>query len=415
MTTDQKEYVASHMGELKELLLTLCRIPAPSGQEERRAEFCRDWLRKAGAEHVDIDDALNVRCLIPGKPQSAVNDQASPRRAGLGSGAVDNIRSGGEPGKGLPLVVFMAHTDTVFPDLEPMEPVERDGKLYCPGVGDDTANLAVLLMCAKYLIERKAVPMGYDMLLVANSGEEGLGNLKGSRRIVEEFGDRIAWFYSLDGTAEGFTNRAVGSRRYLVEVRTEGGHSYGNFGNRNAIALLAGMIGSLYELKVPDRGKTTYNVGLVSGGTSVNTIAQQAEMLYEYRSDDLCDMEFMERHFQAVVEGYRAKGVEVKVELIGERPCNGKVDPDSQVAMASLVSHVLGREFLSVWADRLGKDEWVGSAGSTDCNIPLSLGIPALCFGCYLGAGAHTREEWIELSSLEPGFRAGLSVMLAYV
>lgn len=387
MTTEQREYVASHMEELKQLLLTLCRIPAPSGKEGQRAEFCKNWLLRAGAKQVDMDEALNVRCLIPG--------------------------SGQQPeGKERPLVVFMAHMDTVFPDLVPMEPEEKDGKLFCPGVGDDTANLAVLLMCTKYFLKRGAAPRGYDLLVVANSGEEGLGNLKGSRKIVEDFGDRIAWFYSLDGTARGFTDRAVGSRRYKVEVRTEGGHSYGNFGNSNAIAVLAGMIGSLYELKVPRRGKTTYNVGMVSGGTSVNTIAQQAEMLYEYRSDSRSDMEFMERHFQAVVESYRAKGVEVRTELLGERPCMGKIDAQKQAQLASIVTRTLAKEFLPVWADRM--HDMSGSPGSTDCNIPLSVGIPAICFGCYLGEGAHTREEWIELSSLEPGFRAGLSVMLAY-
>ena len=381
-------YIEQHMAELKDLLITLCGIPAPSNQEEKRAEYCRQWLVNEGAQEVSVDEALNVRCLIRGTNSAGAEER--------------------------PLVVFMAHTDTVFPDLEPMSLTEQDGRIFCPGVGDDTANLAVLLMSTRYLLEENIRPKDYDLLIVANAGEEGLGNLKGSRRIMKEYGDRIAWFYSFDGTAYGYVNRAVGSRRYRIEVRTEGGHSYGNFGNANAIAVLANMIGSFYELKVPEKGRTTYNVGSISGGTSVNTIAQQAEMLYEYRSDHREDMQFMEQHFQAVIESYRAKGYDVRVELLGERPCTGEVDEAKMEQLAAGVVRALGRAFPELWRERILTGQVGGHSGSTDCNIPLSMGIPAICFGCYIGGGAHTREEWILESSLGPGWQAALEVMLGY-
>jgi len=378
-------YIEQHMTELKDLLITLCGIPAPSNREEKRAEYCRQWLLNAGAEEVSVDEALNVRCMIRGT---------------------------GEAGR--PLVVFMAHTDTVFPDLEPMPLMEQDGKIFCPGVGDDTANLAVLMMSTRYLLEEKICPRDHDLLIVANAGEEGLGNLKGSRQIIREFGDRIESFYSLDGTAYGYVNKAVGSRRYRIEVCTEGGHSYGNFGNANAIAVLAQMIGSFYELKVPEKGRTTYNVGSISGGTSVNTIAQQAEMLYEYRSDHREDMAFMEKHFQAVIDSYRAKGYDVRVELLGERPCTGELDEQKMKQLADGVVQALSRAFPEQWEERIRYGQTGGHSGSTDCNIPLSMGIPAICFGCYIGSGAHTREEWILESSLKPGWQAALEIMLKY-
>ena len=167
-----------------------------------------------------------------------------------------------------PLLIFMAHTDTVFPDLEPMEPVVESDKIYCPGVGDDTANLAVLMLSARYLLQHD-IASDYEVLFVANSCEEGLGNLKGSRQLMQDYASRTAAVISFDGYMQGISNRAVGSARYKVTLRTEGGHSYGSFGNRNAIHLLASMITTLYDIKIPDGlGRTTYNVGLIEGGTS---------------------------------------------------------------------------------------------------------------------------------------------------
>ena len=146
------------------------------------------------------------------------------------------------------------------------------------------------------------------LLLVCNAGEEGLGNLKGVRKICEDYGGRIKSFCTFDSSLSSIVDRAVGSKRFRVKVRTRGGHSYNDFGNDNAIAGLASLVGKLYKIQVPEGGKTTYNVGMISGGTSVNTIAQEAEMLYEFRSDKRENLEYMERQFMEVLDRAKAEG-----------------------------------------------------------------------------------------------------------
>ncbi len=368
-------YTENSVEELEELILSLCRIPAPSHQEDQRAEFCRDWFIKMGGKDTYIDGAKNVIC-----PYHLTDDNS--------------------------VIIFMAHTDTVFPDTVPFEPVVTDERISCPGVGDDTANLAVLMLSARYLMQN-ALPTNYGVLFVANSCEEGLGNLKGSRQLMKDYGNRVKMVISFDGYMEGVTHQAVGSHRYRVTVRTEGGHSYANFGNRNAIHFLSSMITTLYTVKIPDgMGITTYNVGGIEGGTSVNTIAQSASMLYEYRSDNRKGLSFMQESFNRIVEAYRAMGIEVEVKLLGERPCSGEPDPDTMHQMEKVAGDVL--------KNYAGITPFFGS-GSTDCNIPLSLGIPAICPGVISGGGAHTREEYILRESLRPGLKVGLSLMLSYV
>lgn len=368
------KYIEEHKDEAFELLVELAQIPAPSNQEEKRAEFIKKWLTAQGAEGVYIDEALNVIYPV------GVTEEN-------------------------PLVVFAAHSDVVFGDMDQLPLVIEDGLIKCPGVGDDTANLVMLLMAAKYIAEQKILPKEGGMLLVANSGEEGLGNLKGSRQLIKDFGHRMKEFISFDCTAHALINGAVGSKRFKVEVKTEGGHSFSNFGNKNAIAYLSAMIQDLYQIQVPEKGITTYNVGTISGGTSVNTIAQQAEMLYEFRSDEKESIEIMEEKFNAVIEAYRQKGVEVNVTVVGERPCSAEVDERVQNEMAGRIADAIQRYF-----------GWQPSASkaSTDCNIPLAAGIPAVCTGCILGSGAHTREEYVEIDSLLPGLKVAFELILHY-
>lgn len=365
-------FMEEHWQEAYDLLLELAQIPAPSNHEEKRAEFCKNWLISQGAEGVYIDEALNV--IYP-------------------LGCEDDRE----------LAVFMAHSDVVFPDTQTLPLKVENGKICCPGIGDDTANVVALLMTAKYIAQNGLNPKERGVLLVVNSGEEGLGNLKGSRKIAEDFGSRMEEFVTLDGTSVAGVNKAVGSKRYLVEIDTEGGHSYGAFGNRNAIAYLASLIDTLYSIKVPEKGKTTYNVGTISGGTSVNTIAQHAEMLYEFRSDERESLEIMERHFMAAVEFYRTKGISVKVTLVGDRPCANDVDREKMEKMMKRASDA---------ALRCYGHELSYGVGSTDCNIPLSMGIPSICVGCYRGAGAHTREEYVEIDSLLPGLKFASELIL---
>ena len=370
LTDDMIRYIEDHRQEAYDLLLELAQIPAPSNQEEQRAQFCKAWLERQGAEGVYIDEALNVVYPI---------------------GCTDDND----------LMVFMAHSDVVFPDREALPLKVEDGKIFCPGVGDDTACVAALMTAAKYIARQNLQPKDCGVLLVVNSGEEGLGNLKGCRKIMEQYGHRVREFVTFDGKDRNGVSEAVGSKRYRIEVNTEGGHSYGAFGNRNAIAYLASLIDTLYTVKVPPR--TTYNVGTISGGTSVNTIAQHAEMLYEFRSDDRNALAMMENHLNAAVEFYRTKGVEVVVTVVGDRPCSGDVDRQRQQAMMARADEATLRYY--------GEHIRFGG-GSTDCNIPLSLGIPAICVGCYHGGGSHTWEEWVEIASLLPGLKFTFDMIL---
>ena len=364
--------INSWQDEHLQLLLTLARIPAPSGLEEQRAQFCKEWLERQGAEGVYVDEALNVIYPI---------------------GVTDNN----------PLAVFAAHSDVVFPDLDPLPLKIEDGKIFCPGIGDDTACVAALLMIAKYIAQNCLHPRNCGILIVINSCEEGLGNLKGTKKLFADFGNRIQEFITFDDHDYRGVNRAVGSRRYRIEIDTEGGHSYGAFGNRNAIACLASLIDTLYSIQVPPMGKTTYNVGTVSGGTSVNTIAQHAEMLYEFRSDCRESLAVMEAHLQNAIDAVRAQGISVTVTSVGDRPCSGDVDESKMATLMDRANALTLRHF--------GREISFGS-GSTDCNVPLSMGIPAICVGCYEGAGAHTREEYVTIDSLLPGLKFAADMVL---
>ena len=372
MTADILCFFNEHRQEAYDLLIELAQIPAPSNHEEKRARFCKNWLEQQGCNGVYIDEALNV--VWP-----------------LGCTGDNN------------LVVYMAHSDVVFPDTEPLPLRVEDGKIFCPGIGDDTACAVSVMMAAKYIAQNGLKPRDTGLLLVINSGEEGLGNLKGSRRIMEEFGSRVVEFVAFDGYAQKIANTTVGSERYRVEVATEGGHSYSAFGKPNAIACLADLINTLYAVKLPARGKTTYNVGTISGGTSVNTIAQNAEMLYEFRSDNREDLAEMEAQFKEVIALYQNKGISVTVTQVGDRPCMGDVDRAKELALMERGSRAIKAHY--------GLDVQY-SPSSTDCNIPMSMGIPSICIGTVIGEKAHTREEYVEIDSLLPGLNVAAEMIL---
>ena len=284
----------------KELLLTalreLCRIPAPSHYEDARAQYCRAWLETAGAEGVYIDEAKNV--IFP------LNCQDSRD-----------------------ITVFAAHTDTVFPDMEPMPMKEDENRIYCPGAADDTASVAVLLLMAKFFVEQKISP-SKGILFVCNSCEEGLGNLKGTRALFAAYAGRIGRFVTFDSSLHTVNDHCVGSHRYEVTVHTRGGHSFEEFGGENAIAELSKIVNAIYKLQVPQKegAVTTYNVGTIRGGTSVNTIAQRADMLFEFRSDEREALAVMQKYFDAMIENSRKNGNKLNVTVVGDRPCGAPVD-----------------------------------------------------------------------------------------
>lgn len=376
LTSDILKYVEDCKEETIELLETLCKIPAPSGKEEKRAEFVKNWLTNAGCEGVYIDKALNV--IYP------VNCEGR-----------DDI------------IVFLAHTDTVFPDLEPMELVNDGEYIHCPGVGDDTACLVNLMMVARYVAQNK-IKSNRGVIFLANSCEEGLGNLKGTKQLMRDFEGRIKNLYAFDASYTHYANKCVGSHRYELTFKTEGGHSYGKFGNRNAIAAAADVICKLYECQVPkkENTKTTYNVGGIEGGTSVNTIAQEAKVLYEYRSDDSECLATMQKFFQDTIDDAKNRKIaDIDVEVIGVRPCGIEVDEKELADMCSRVETI---------SKKHSGLQCTGGPGSTDCNIPMSMGIPAISVGSYIGYGAHTREEKVLISSMPIGQKITFELILSY-
>lgn len=381
MNTELSKQVLSYLEESVDetlaLLEALCKIPAPSHHEEKRAAFCKKWLEENGAEGVIIDSAKNV--VYP-----------------LGCDGKDDI------------VVFMAHTDTVFPDMTEPMPYYRDEKrIYSPGVGDDTVCLVMMLMTIKYIVKNGLTPPR-GILFVANSCEEGLGNLKGIKQIMSDYAGRISRVYTFDGRYHELICKCVGSHRYKITVETEGGHSFGDFGNRNAICVAAELICRLNQCRLPQENgsKTTYNVGIIEGGTSVNTIAQNASFLYEYRSDSHTCLEKMQEFFQKEIEHAKADDqAKITVETIGVRPCSHNVD---KAALEEMIENAL-----TICQKHTGFD-CQRDSGSTDANIPMSLGIPAICVGTYQGGGVHTREEYLDIDSIPRGLKITAELILQY-
>ena len=373
---DVLDYLKSSEQEMLDLLEELCQIPAPSGKEELRVEYCKNWFERNGAPQVIVDEALNVVC-----PYNCEGK--------------DDI------------VVFMAHTDVVFPDMTPL-PLVKDGDIWrCPGISDDTACLVLMMMVAKYVFANK-LQSDKGILFVANSCEEGLGNLKGTRQLLKDYAGRVTEFYTFDGGYAHVVNKCVGSHRYELNFASKGGHSFGAFGNTNAIAVMSNLITELYKCQVPvkENTKTTYNVGIVEGGTSVNTIAQSAKMLYEYRSDDKECLAIMKAFFEKTVEDIKATtDCVIDVTLVGDRPCGGDVD---QAKLQQITNDIV-----EICQKHSGIP-CVTSSGSTDANIPSSLGIPAVCVGSYKAWGAHKREEYVYISYLPIGYKITAETILRF-
>ena len=362
-------WIDAHLQEAESLLKTLGKIPAPSHHEEKRAEFILNWLIRQGAKDVSIDSAKNVVLKI---------------------GACDQG----------PVCAVMAHTDVVFSDTDTLPMREEDGRLYAPGIGDDTANLVALLMAAKYILEKNLAPE-CGLLIAANACEEGLGNLKGVKQILSDYEGRIRELISLDCGIGTVVNNAVGSMRTKITVKAEGGHSYSDFGNTNAIVQMAALITRLYEKTPPTGAKTTYNAGVIEGGSTVNSIAGECSLLYEYRSESRECMQEMDKYLTDVIGEFRNKGVHIETELLGLRPCTGDVDYDKQAALTDRADALI--------KSITGKSARI-TASSTDANASLAIGIPSVTIGAIVGGGAHTRGEWVSLSSLENALKVALGV-----
>ncbi len=354
-----------------ELLKSITSIPSPSGKEEERAKYIKDFLKQIGIKCI-IDEVNNVIVELGVKKEEKLN-------------------------------IYMAHIDTVF-DYTKIDVEETSEKLIAPGVGDDTANVATLLMVLKFIKENKIKIK--NTVFVFDSCEEGLGNLKGARAIIERYKSKIEKIIAFDLQYKQIINRAVGSRRYKIEVKTEGGHSYLAFGNKNSIEILAKIIEKIYEIDTSKfDSKTTYNVGKITGGTSVNTIAQYAEMLYEFRSESEEVLEKMEKIFYEIIEKIKCKNNSIEIIKLGNRPATGKLDEEKMKSLTDTCKAII---------ERYTDESPNIISASTDCNLPLSMGIPAICIGTYDGSLEHTKEEYVMKKSLQKGFMIALEVIMRY-
>lgn len=346
---------------------SICEIPAPPFKEQVRAAEYKKRLEALGLKNVRIDSEGNVIAERPGTANG-------------------------------PTVMIAGHLDTVFPE-ETDVTVKREGtRMTGPGIGDDCRGLAVVLAVAR-AFEKSNVQNTGTIYFVGNVGEEGPGNLRGVRHLfTSELKDKVNFFISVDGTGLGTTSRAVGSNRYRVTYKGPGGHSYGAFGIPNPIHAMGRAMAKIADLQVPSSPRTTFNVGVVEGGTSVNSIAFEASMDIDMRSESpqnvaAVDAQVMRFIREALDEenarwsGPRASNAKltVQIDTIGIRPANSAQTEASPIVAAALAS-----------ARRLGFTTDTG-ASSTDANLPMSLGVPAITIdGGGRGGDAHALSEWYD-------------------
>ena len=353
------EYLRATEPEALDNQVSICEIAAPPFHEQERAEEYRRRLDTLGLRKVRIDAEGN----------------AIGERPGVGDG---------------PTVVLSAHLDTVFPPGTDVT-VTREGELLSgPGIGDDCRGLTVVLAVARAMQEVELETEG-TIIFVGTVGEEGVGDLRGVKHLFgDELEGRVDYFISIDGTGLGITHRAVGSHRYEVTYKGPGGHSYGAFGMPNPIHALGRAIAKIADFQVPRQPRVTFSVGLVEGGTSVNSIAYETTMTVDMRSESVEELGEIDSRFRAVVQaaldeenGRWESDVQLEVEIvsIGVRPA-GQTPADSAMVRAAVQAvELLGFEA------RLG-------GGSTDSNIPISMGIPAVTIGGGgRGRGGHSLHE----------------------
>jgi acetylornithine deacetylase/succinyl-diaminopimelate desuccinylase-like protein len=352
--------------------IRICSIPASPFGEQERAEYLRKKFSDLGLTEVEIDEEGNSLGLIRG---------ASLK----------------------PLVVVSAHLDTVFSKDADFTIVKRDHKLFAPGIADDGCGLAALIALAQ-VIQNEQIPIEGSLLFVGTVGEEGEGNLRGVRHLFTKgrWASEVDAFLSFDGPGlDRITHRALGSRRYRVEFTGPGGHSWGDFGVPNPVHALGRAISRLAGYPAPKDPRTTFNVGRIEGGTGVNSIPRKALMEVDLRSAAESELQRLDAFFRrAMRDAADAENAQLKLDLIGERP-TGETPSDSPlVELAVEATRLLGVE------PRLDQS-------STDSNLPISLGIPAITLGAGGGSGSsHTLDEWYDPRDRDKGLKRGLLVIL---
>jgi acetylornithine deacetylase/succinyl-diaminopimelate desuccinylase-like protein len=341
--------------------IDITEIPAPTFSENVRGEDYKKRLVELGIQDVKTDDVGNVFGIRPG----------------TGNG---------------PRLVVCAHLDTVFPAETNVKAERKDGKIYAPGISDDGRGLAVVLTLIRAFNHANIETEG-DIIFGATVGEEGLGDLRGVKALFKNRTD-IDGFISIEpGDPERTTYLGTGSQRYKITYVGPGGHSFGAFGTPSAIHALGRAIAMISEIQPPEDPKTTFNVGMISGGTSINTIAENASMLVDMRSNSQEELYQLEAKILSIIhqsvedenKRWNTDGIKVDIELVGERPA-GSQESDALIVQASLAA-----------TKTLGFEPTLASAGSTDSNVPIHLGIPAVTLGGGgKFGGIHTLNEYFD-------------------
>lgn len=339
----------------------ICAISAPTFHEQKRAKDYQTRFTNLGLDDVGTDAVGNVLGTLRG-------DRNGPK------------------------LIVAAHLDTVFPEGTCTTVAEKDGLFRAPGITDDSRGLAEVLCIIRALKQSEIQPLG-NILFCGNVCEEGLGDLKGSKQLFKDI-QNIDGFISIDGSGVGsITYQATGSHRYQVTFTGPGGHSYGNFGLPSAIHAAGRAIAQIADLRPPKDPITTFTVGTIKGGTSVNTIAAQAEILIDIRSNGekellQLDSEIISIINAAVVQEnvrWGSNQLTVDIELLGDRPA-GSQSPQEPLVQAVYIA-----------GKHLGIDSQLSNPGSTDANIPISLGIPGISIGRGGASGnIHTTNEWFD-------------------
>lgn len=346
-------------------VIKLTEIPAPPFKEQERSKAYMEMLKAHGLSDVEIDEEGNAMGL----------------RKGTGGG---------------PLVVVSAHLDTVFPEGTDVK-VKRDGtRLAAPGVGDDSAGLATLLSVVRAM-DAAGIKTKSDIVFLGDVGEEGLGDLRGVRYFFTKgkYKDQVKYFYSLDGSSTTrLTNCGVGSKRYRVTYKGPGGHSFGAFGLVNPMAAMAQTVVELYKIQTPAKPKTTYSASVTQGGTSVNSIPNEVWMEFDMRSEDAKELDRLEKRFLAIVNqsletenfarSTKEGSITADIKLVGDRPA-GRTDEKTDLVQLTTAA------FLA------NGSKPTYECGSTDSNMPMSLGIPAITIPRVGKADrSHSLDEWID-------------------
>ena len=372
------DYIESNEPEAIQEQIRLTEIPAPPFMEARRAAYFLQQMQRRGLHDAYIDSEGNAIGI----------------RQGTGDG---------------PTLLIAAHLDTVFPEGVDTTVELRGGRYYAPGIGDDTRGLTALLSVIDALNVHDLQTSG-DVIFAGNVGEEGRGDLRGIKAIFRDHPE-IDGFISIDGVRlSRITTGGTGSRRFEFQFKGPGGHSFGAFGLASAIHAMGRAITKIGDLQTPEYPKTTFTVGTVSGGTSVNSIAADAVLALDMRSNDVEQLAQLEQRAKAVTleavteENARWNNGEITVDfvLIGDRPAGSTPTSSPIVQVAALAFDALGIDLQEL------------SISSTDSNVPMSLGIPAITIaGGGNGGGAHSPDEWFAPENSHVGPQTALLIVLA--